>query len=184
MKLRLTHIFVLLTIVAVWLWSILRWPDYPGAKWTAIVFTAIAVSGASWGTLTAVFASLYCMLEFQTCACGHLASWPAFAITMVSSLIAWCETNDAFRKDSKCGFAVALCVATMTSLLSFRILEDIFILGHHPIWPNSQIPHSHLPATIDSLFTASIFAVFGAPICVIILQLYNRVKHRLGDTTR
>jgi hypothetical protein len=137
----------------------------------ALLVTALAAAGSSWMTIAAAFGSLFCMFEFQTCACGHLASWQALAGTSFSSVLAWYAMMKALQESGQ-GY-MAVCVALLSTCLFARNLEDLFVLGHHPIWPNHPIAHSMLPSIIETLFVISVFASFGAALCMIAFNLYT-----------
>jgi len=91
MKLRLRHFFAATTVAAVWTWAILHW-EFPSARWAAATFTLLTVFGSSWMTGAALFASLASLIEFQTCACGHLSTWNALPVTGASCLLAGGES--------------------------------------------------------------------------------------------
>lgn len=134
MKLRLRHFFGMTAVAAVWAWAILHW-EFQSPRWAAATFTLLTVFGSSWMTGAALFASLASLIEFQTCACGHLSTWNALPVTGASCLLGWWGVRDT----STGGIArplVSICVAILATSVLLKNLEDLFIDGHAPIWPD------------------------------------------------
>jgi hypothetical protein len=143
MKLRLRHFFGMTAVAAVWTWAILHW-EFPSARWAAATFTLLTVFGSSWMTGAALFASLASLIEFQTCACGHLSTWNALPVTGASCLLGWWGVRDT----STGGIArplVSICVAILATSVLLKNLEDLFIDGHAPIWPDSIVAKTPIP---------------------------------------
>ncbi len=166
MQLRLRHYFIATAVVAVWTWAYLA-PTIPAAKYTAAVFTVLATFGCSWMTLTALVASLASLVEFQTCGCGYIATWNALPVTILACILGWCGACYA-SKAAKVTRLVAICVAITATSVVIRNLEDLFIRGHRPIWPDSPIAESLFPAANDAALPLSLLTAFATAICVVI----------------
>jgi hypothetical protein len=181
MKLRLRHFFTVTAVVAVWLWAYLG-PPIPILTWTAAVLTVLAVFGSSWMTLTALFVSLASLFEFQTCACGHISTWNAMPVTALSCALGWYGAWHAGQA-GKASQLVAICVAIAATSVVIKNLEDLFVMGHDPIWPDSPVAQSFLPAANRAVFVLATFTSFVTPILILagrgFFWLQARTKKRV-----
>src|SRR4030095_5508234 len=125
MQLRLWHLFSATAVVAVWMWAYQAQPSRILTS-TAAGFTVLAVFGCSWMTLVAFVASLGSLVEFQTCACGYIASWNALPVTALSCILGWCGAWPA-RKGARATRLVSSCVAMTATCVVITNLEDLFI---------------------------------------------------------
>ena len=143
MTLRLRTFFIATAVVAVWLW-VHRDPSIPLgaiARYTPVVFTVLAVFGCSWMTLTSLAASLGSLFAFETCACGHVLTWNAIPVTALSCAVGWWGAWHA-RQGGRASRMVAICVAVAATSICIKILDDLIVSGHRPIWPDSPIAGS------------------------------------------
>ena len=154
-------LFAIAATFAIWAWALqfdIRLPTV-----TATVFTVLLLFRAHFASLAALVGGLGSLAVFQTCACGHISSSPALGVTIPSAALAWYGLWRVWRSERTQAVA-SFSVALVTTFVLLRNVQDLAWIGHHPIWPDSPIADSRLPAIVHNGLGISVLAALFSPL--------------------